>query len=161
MPDLLTHLMIAQGCRKLGNGCSLTSCFLIGTVLPDLLVRPFHIMWPSLFWFVMPLHTPVGLLLVCAFTSQFFRPPRQKLAFYNLLGGAALHLFLDLFQKHIKSGYLWFFPFSWSTPEIGLIWPETSLYLLPVWSGVGVFCLARWFLSRRPMLKQFPLGAEK
>jgi hypothetical protein len=78
MPELLTHLMVAQGCRKLAKSRLLTPAFLVGTILPDLLARPLHIIWPSLFWFVMPLHTPLGLLLACAFISQFFQPQERK-----------------------------------------------------------------------------------
>ncbi len=149
MPDLLTHLVVAEGCRKVTRSYSLNSWFLIGTVLPDILTRPFNIIFPSLFWFVMPLHTPVGLFLVCMFLSSFFRPQKQRQVFYNLLGGSALHLLLDLFQKHIGDGYYLFFPFSWSSFEIGIIWPETSLYLLPLWIIVGVFFWRAGFSARR------------
>jgi hypothetical protein len=148
MPDLLTHIIIAQGWRK-GLGYSLTSWFLVGTVLPDILTRPFNIIFPSLFWFFMPLHTPVGLFLVCAFISRFFQPEKQNPVLYNLLGGSALHLLLDLFQKHIGSGYHLLFPFSWSSFEIGLIWPETSLYLLPLWLAMGAFFAGRWLLRTK------------
>jgi hypothetical protein len=138
MPDLLTHLIIAQGCRKVAQGIPLSSWFLVGTILPDVLTRPINIVFPSLFWFFMPLHTPVGLLLVCALISHILPASHRWSVFYNLLGGAALHLFLDVFQKHIAGGYYLLFPFSWSSYEVGLLWPETSLYLLPVWVGVGL-----------------------
>jgi hypothetical protein len=144
MPDLLTHFMVAQGWRKGWQGSALTSWFLVGTVLPDILTRPFSISFPSLGWWVMPLHTPLGLLLVCAFISRFCSVGQQGQVFYNLIGGAALHLVLDAFQKHIGSGYYWLFPFSWSSFNVGLFWPETSLYLLPLWLVIGVLFIARW-----------------
>jgi hypothetical protein len=148
MPDLLTHVIVAQACRKGVQSGSLTAWFLLGTVLPDILTRPFNILFPSLFWFFMPLHTPTGLFFVCLSVSQFCPALRRRSAFYNLLGGATLHLLLDLFQKHIAGSYYLFFPFSWRSFEIGLLWPEESLYLLPLWIGGGLFlgvrALLRW-----------------
>src|SRR5215510_10399984 len=105
MPDLLTHLIIAEACRKGMRQYALTSWFLIGTVLPDVLTRPFSILLPSLFWFSMPLHTPMGLFLACTLISQFFPAAGRRSIFRNLLGGAALHLFLDIFQAHIAGSY--------------------------------------------------------
>jgi hypothetical protein len=148
MPDLLTHLIVAEGCRKVTRGDAFTPWFLVGTILPDLLTRPFNILFPSLFWFFVPLHTPVGLFFVCIAISQFFPTAERQSAFRNLLGGVALHLVLDLFQKHIGEGSYLLFPFSWRSFEIGLFWPETSLYLLPIWLVVGLWCgvqaLLRW-----------------
>jgi hypothetical protein len=97
----------------------------------------------------MPLHTPVGLLIVCALISKSFLRQRQAEVFYNLIGGVALHLFLDFFQKHLGSGYYWLFPFSWASHEYGLFWPEASLYLMPLWLVIGVFFKPRYLLFRR------------
>ena len=58
--------------------------------------------------------------------------------------GCAVHLFLDIFQKHIAGSYYLLFPFSWSSFEFDFVWPETSLYLLPVWLLLGA-----WILKRR------------
>lgn len=137
MPDLLTHLALAEGARRGVRRKTLTSWFLIGTVLPDVLTRPFYITFPGLVWFVMPLHTPLGLVLVCAFISRCFAPPQRRQIFNHLAGGAALHLFLDICQKHIGGGYALLFPFSWSSVGIGLVWPETSLYLAPLWLALA------------------------
>ena len=151
MPDLLTHLMVAQGCRKGASNAAVTVWFLVGTVLPDILTRPFIIVTNSstVFWFVMPLHTPIGLLLVCACISFFVRPQHQRRIFYNLIGGAVLHLFLDMLQKHMGASYYLLFPFSWSSFEIGLVWPEDSLYLIPLWCAVGAVLVGRWWLRTK------------
>ena len=149
MPDLLTHLIVAEGCRKATLSDALTYWFLVGTILPDMLTRPFNILFPSLYWFFVPLHTPVGLFFVCMAISQFFSTAERRSVFCNLLGGAALHLVLDLFQKHIGEGYYLLFPFSWRSFEIGLLWPEESLYLLPLWVGVGLFLGVRALLRRQ------------
>ena len=148
MTGLLTHLIIAEGCRKGLRGYTLTSWFLVGTVLPDVLTRPFSIVLPSLFWFCMPLHTPVGLFLACMSISQFFPAASRRSIFYNLLGGATLHLLLDIFQAHIAGSYYLLFPFSWWSFEVDLIWPETSLYLLPIWAGGGLWLGGKALLRR-------------
>jgi hypothetical protein len=149
MPDLLTHVIVAEGCRRIGWKDYLTLWFLVGTVLPDLLTRPFTILLPGLYWWVMPLHTPLGLIFVCALLSRFFPHQQQSQIFYNLIGGAAVHLLLDVGQKHIGSGYQLLFPLSWSSYEIGLFWPETSLYLLPLWLVFGIFMSIRVLMHQR------------
>jgi hypothetical protein len=156
MPDLLTHLIVAEGCRKATLSDALTYWFLVGTILPDMLTRPFNILFPSLYWFFVPLHTPVGLFFVCMAISQFFSTAERRSVFCNLLGGAALHLVLDLFQKHFGEGYYLLFPFSWHSFEIGLLWPETSLYLLPIWLGVGLWCGVKAFLRWRHKKTSLP-----
>jgi hypothetical protein len=149
MPDLLTHLMIAEGCRRGARGGLLTVWFLVGTVLPDILTRPVNILFPALSWFCMPLHTPIGLFFVCLLISRCFPVVERRSVFGNLLGGTALHLFLDLFQKHIGDGYYLLFPFSWWSFEVGLVWPEDSLYLLPLWIGVGLVVGVKILVRRR------------
>src|SRR5215475_1238219 len=91
MPDLLTHLIVAEGCRKATRDGALTPWFLVGTILPDILTRPFNILFPPLFWFFVPLHTPVGIFFVCIAIIQFFPTAKRRSVFCNLLGGAALH----------------------------------------------------------------------
>jgi hypothetical protein len=149
MPDLLTHIVVAEGCRRGTKSGSLSAWFVVGTVLPDVLTRPFTILFPGLYWVVMPLHTPIGLFIVCALISKFLPRQRQVEVFYNLIGGAGLHLFLDFFQKHLGSGYHWLFPFSWASYEYGLFWPEESIYLMPLWLVIGGFFVIRCLLRRR------------
>ena len=152
MPDLLTHLALAEGVRQGIRPEAQTSWLLIGTVLPDILTRPVYITFPSTVWFVMPLHTPLGLLLVCTFISRCVSPPQRQQVFNHLAVGAALHLLLDICQKHMGGGYALLFPFSWSSFEIGLVWPETSLYLTPLWLALAAGLLARRLLrTRRPL----------
>jgi hypothetical protein len=157
MPDLLTHVIVAQACRGRVRGNILTAWFLVGTVLPDVLTRPFNIAFPSLSSFSMPLHTPMGLFFVCALISHLFTAASRWLVFYNLLGGAALHLLLDVFQTHIAGSYYLLFPFSWCSFEFGLFWPEDSLYLLPVWAGGGLWLgVSAWV--RRHRRRVGPIG---
>jgi hypothetical protein len=149
MPDLLTHFFIAERCRRATKGHSLGVWFLVGTVLPDVLTRPLTIPFPGLYWVVVPLHTPAGLLIVCALISESLLRQRQAEVFYNLIGGVALHLFLDFFQKHLGSGYYWLFPFSWASYEYGFFGSEASFYPMPLWLVIGIFFMPRYLLLRR------------
>ena len=149
MPDLLSHVAIAYGVQRYSGKLFSTPWFLIGTILPDILSRPFNILFPSVSWFFVPFHTPAGLLLVSALISEFFAAPMRRLVFLSLSGGASLHLFLDLFQRHSGGGYYLFFPFSWRKFEFGLVSPEASLYLFPVWLSIGAFLAVRWSLFNK------------
>jgi hypothetical protein len=131
-----------------------TPWILIGTILPDILTRPFIILFPPVGWFFMPFHTPAGLLLVSALISELFAASRRRLIFLSLTGGAGLHLFLDLFQKHSSGGYYLFFPFSWRKFEFGLVSPEASLYLFPFWLSLGALLAVRWFLLNQRIQTQ-------
>jgi hypothetical protein len=108
MPDLLTHVAIAYGVQRCSSKLFSTSWFLVGTILPDVMTRPFNILFPSASWFFMPFHTPAGLLLVSSLISEFFPAFMRRLVFLSLIGGASLHLFLDLFQRHSGGGYYLF-----------------------------------------------------
>jgi len=146
MPDLLTHYAIAHlSARRWWRPA--TSIFLLGTILPDLLTRPFYIFWPEMFWLVMPLHTPAGILVVSGMIAAAFHAEHHATIFWSLSGGAALHFVLDALQKHLVAGYFWLWPFSWWTTERGFFWPEASLAAAPwlamivlLWEG---FCALR------------------
>jgi hypothetical protein len=153
MPDLLSHVAIAYGVQRCTGKLLSTPWVLMGTILPDVLSRSFHILFPSVSWFFIPFHTPAGLLLLSALISEFFSAPMRRLVFLSLIGGGSLHLFLDLFQRHSGGGYYLFFPFSWRKFEFGFISPDASLYLLPVWLSIGVFLAVRSFLLNKQVQK--------
>ena len=144
MPDLLSHLLSARiaGTALRSNRRGWLVMLLFGALLPDLLTRPFYILWPATYWFVNPLHTPVGIFLTCLALSEFFIPAQRNVAFVMLLAGSALHLLLDLLQKHEHGGYALLFPFSWDRLEFGLFWPEQTLWGLPFW--LLVYGLILW-----------------
>jgi len=150
MPDLVTHVAVGYGLQR-GLWPRLSVWFLIGAVLPDILTRPFTILWPGSFWWTMPLHTPVGLLLICAAAAFLLGPGPgfNRSVFLNLSAGALVHVVLDIFQTHIAGSYFLFFPFSWRSIEAELVWPETSLYLLPLWIGLGLWLAMKEFRKRR------------
>jgi len=142
MPDLVTHVIAGYGVQR-GLWPRLSPWFLVGAVLPDILTRPFTILWPGSFWWTMPLHTPLGLLLVCAAFAFLHRPAARASVFLNLGAGSLVHVALDLFQAHLAGSYFLFFPFSWRSIEVDLIWPETTLYLLPLWIAIGLWLAIR------------------
>jgi hypothetical protein len=131
MPDLMTHYTIAHlAARRWWQ--PVTSIFLLGTLLPDLLTRPAYILWPQAYWLVMPLHTPVGSIIAGWMIAALFRLDERRQILMALVLGAFLHFALDALQRHLVAGYFWLWPFSWWTTERGLFWPEDSLLIAPL-----------------------------
>ena len=56
-------------------------------MLPDVLSRPFYILFPALHWWVMPLHTPVGMVIVCWSIAGLFQSSERRRVFIALAGG--------------------------------------------------------------------------
>ncbi len=133
MPDLITHGAFAYAATRSPRFDRFRVIFYLGTILPDLITRPFYIINPHLYPYTVAVHTPIFMILFCLLVAEFFIEPLRKPVRLYLLAGVFLHFFLDFFQRHIETGYLWLFPFSWKTFEIGLFWPETPLMLTPLW----------------------------
>jgi hypothetical protein len=148
MPDLVTHYAVAHlAVRRWWQPAS--AMFLLGTILPDLLTRPIYIFRPEVFWLVMPLQTPVGMLVVSWMVAVLFKAEDQRKVFWSLFAGASLHFALDVLQSHIIAGYFWLWPFSWWTTEWGLFWPEDSLLVAPVLALAVVVLEVINFIKRR------------
>lgn len=133
MPDLLTHVLFAYPARKIWS--KKLVFILVGSIFPDLLGRAFGVFISNssiVGWYQTVVHTPFSLILITYSLSFFFPQKERRTIFTFLLIGIASHLFLDLFQKSIGVGYLWLFPFSFSTFQIPLIWPDESIFLIPV-----------------------------
>ena len=133
MPDLITHFAAAYILKTPSRWSRFRVPFYLGAILPDLLSRPFYILYPPATYIVYSLHTPVISAVICLLIAQFFEGEIRSRVRTNLLLGITLHYGLDLLQKHVIVPYFWFFPFSWKTFELGLFWPEDSLQLVPVW----------------------------
>lgn len=146
MPDLISHFGSGYlaGARLQRHWLAL---FLFAVLLPDLATRPFYILWPGVYWFVKPFHTPLGLLCLSLIFSGLFVRAQRRRAFLVLLGGCALHLLFDLLQKHQHGGYPLLFPFSWQPYGFALFWPEELLYLMPLW--LPVIAAVWWYRRRR------------
>lgn len=130
MPDLVTHFCTACVTARMVR-IRFFALFALGVILPDLLSRPFHILFPALFWYLTPFHSPLVCVLYCALFSLFLAPGLRLAGFFSLLAGAGLHLLFDLFQVQLCPAYYWFFPFSWRSFWLGLFWPEQALFFLP------------------------------
>ncbi len=145
MPDLVTHITLSHLIRRPFNRqqksertVPLWILFYLGVLLPDLLTRPWYILFPVTKDWTAPFHTPVGLLATTALLALFFEPALRKQAFIHLSAGAGIHLVLDGFQKQVNGGNWWLFPFTWKQVRYGIAWPETFLHLIPVWIGAVV-----------------------
>lgn len=157
MPELATHSLVGYIVAKSARKSELVLIVLIGAVLPDVLTRiPSIILelfgrpWAKYAEFFGPLHSPFPLLLMCLLICQFFAAEIRKAVFFSLSVGVGTHLFLDILQRTIAGmgfqkvplgGYLWFFPFSWYDFQIGLFWPEGSLYAIPVLAALAFILL--------------------
>ncbi len=65
------------------------------------------------------------------FTLLFKLSQRKHICLF-VIAGAVFHQLLDLIQKDIfGTGYKMFFPLNLDI-SIGFIWPEDSIYVLPV-----------------------------
>lgn len=146
MPDLLSHLAAGYVFLPKIKSRGWFVIFLTGICLPDLATRPFYIIFPELFWYVMPAHTPVGLLVLSFGLSGLFIAAQRQRVFFMLTFGWALHLLLDLLQKHTHGGYVLLFPISWNIFEFGFFPPESSLFFLPLWLLIGSLIL--WRIKR-------------
>jgi len=148
MPDLVSHYAVAHlASRRWWRPA--TSIFLFGTILPDLLTRPLYIFWPETYWLVMPLHTPVGIVIVSWLIAVLFRVEARRQIFMAFMLGAFLHFALDALQCHLIAGYFWLWPFSWWTTERGLFWPEESLMIAPVLAAMIILLELVLYLRRR------------
>ncbi len=133
MPDLITHTLFVYPLKYRYQKAVIF--ILLGSILPDLVGRIPGIIFPDsnpVGWYQTAVHTPFVLLLLTYIISLLFPETQRKKVFMFILAGVASHLFLDLFQKNLNFGYLWFFPFSFSSFQIPLIWPDETIFLIPV-----------------------------
>jgi len=136
MPDLVTPFASAYILKIPDRWARFRIPFYLGALLPDLLSRPWMILYPPASSLVYSLHTPSMTAIVCLLIAQFFEENIRSNVRLNLLLGVALHYSLDIFQKYQTVGYHWLFPFSWKTFGLGLFWPEDSVKFVPLWIGL-------------------------
>jgi membrane-bound metal-dependent hydrolase YbcI (DUF457 family) len=142
MPDLLTHTLFVYPSKKIFP--KQLVFILIGSILPDLLGRAlgvFDINSSLVYWYQLAIHTPFSLFLFTYSLSFFFPQKIRKTVFVFILIGVFSHFFLDFFQKTITIGNFWFFPFSFASPQIHLIWPDESIFLIPVFILINLLLL--------------------
>ncbi len=149
MPDLITHSALSWAVSRSHRFDRFRVIFYLGTILPDIVTRPFYIINPFLQPWTTAVHTPVFITLFCFLMSEFFVAEIRKPVRLWLLAGVWLHFLLDFFQRHIETGYLWLFPFSWKSVEVGLYWPETPLLMTPLWLAVMALVEGGRYIQKR------------
>ncbi len=161
MPDLITHVAVAHLLRRpldlVKSHASLGDfriLFYLGTILPDILSRPWYILFPPVGVWLMVFHTPAGMIITCLIIALLFEKGLRKTAYALLLSGSFLHFFLDHMQKHVTGGYYWLFPFSWKKIGQGYFWAEDILPYIPLWLAMvlileGSILFVKWVKKRR------------
>lgn len=134
MPDLVTHLASGYvAAIPLRQQATLRLTFLTGFLLPDLLTRPFYIIWPATYDFIMPMHTPIAYALVCWLITQLFADRNlRRTVMTGLFAGGLLHFAADALQRQFLTGYNWLFPICRCEWRWGLFTPEEPVRWLPL-----------------------------
>lgn len=133
MPDLITHTLFVYPLKK--RFPKQIILLLSGAVLPDVVGRIPGILIQNnslIGNYQTSVHTPIVLILLVYSLSFFFAEKVRREVFLFLLTGVFLHLFLDLFQRTNTYAYFWLFPFSLSWFQIPLIWPDETIFMIPV-----------------------------
>ena len=140
MPDLITHVafthLVKRPFELRGNDNNIFPfrvLLYLGTIIPDILTRPWYIIFPATKSWTACLHTPFCALIFCGLLTLFFDTVIQKRVFLNLSAGVLLHFLLDFFQSHIIGTNYWLFPFSWKHVGYGLFSPGDIIPLIPLW----------------------------
>ncbi|MBN2031574.1 hypothetical protein JW824_15185 [bacterium] len=156
MPDLMTHVAISHLIKRpfeLKQESSKTvpmrTVFYLGTILPDVLSRPFYILFPVTREWVSLYHHPVGFILIATLFALFFDPTIWKRAWMHLMAGGMLHFLLDSFQKQIASGIAWLWPFSWRIYGYGLMEAGDILHYIPLWISLIIIMEMGFYYIRR------------
>lgn len=157
MADLVTHSCVAYLVKAVPDRPHVAT-FVLGTCLPDLLARvpsmgltwlrwslPAIPEWLVYVW--VPFHMPAGVLLASFLLAFLFPETGRRVVFLNLLGGGALHIAVDLLQRHFGVGYLLLFPFSWWDFELGWIGSEDTVRIVPFL--VPITLAVAWWRRKR------------
>jgi Na+/proline symporter len=167
VPDAVTHLcsgLLAQILGPPGPVRRWAPLFVAGAVLPDLFSRApstvlglVHSHLHPLPSFVLycwnPLHLPAGILLYSLLLALLFPQAQRRAALAALLAGAAVHVVLDLSQRHVGLGYPLLVPFSSRDFELGLMGSEATVPWAPAVAGVTVAlwaAVAWWRREKAP-----------
>lgn len=149
MPDLLSHTLLNAALPVGTLRPRHLLVFVVGGVLPDLAARVpgltvSRVVQPmveslDLDWLIIGtgfLHLPLGVLILALFGGAVLPPwllggVSRWTVVRLLLAGAAVHLLLDMGQRHLRPGYNYLFPFSMHPCELGLYSAEASLTWWP------------------------------
>lgn len=157
MPDLITHVAVSHLIKRPfelryteKQMVPFRILFYLGIVLPDILTRPWYILFPVTEDWTVFFHTPLGMLLIISLISLFLEPSLRRKAFINLSAGVGFHFLLDALQKQVTGNNYWLFPFSWKNFGYGIMWADEFMDLIPVWIGLVVLMeFGVYFLRKR------------
>ena len=156
MPDWITHILAAwMICTILSfkykqiNPAYTVVC-MVGALIPDTfkIVIPLGLMGIKAENFLMPMHLPIGSLLIAAIFTLFFKE-KKKIVLSLLVLGVATHYALDLLLTNLSGGMALLFPFSWDTWALNII-PDDDWHitLLAMGLAVVVYVVSSWFKRR-------------
>lgn len=141
MPDLFTHWAAAAVPATALRDRRLQALLVLGTFLPDIGAKGLHHVARAPTYFDDPTHSFAGLLLLCYGACLFLEPALRKAGFAALYAGAALHLLLDLAKDNLGgAGLKLLLPFSRAEFELGLLYTENVIFLLPFDALVLLAC---------------------
>lgn len=131
MADLFVHFATAHVPGRALRDARLRAVLYVGVCLPDVLYKGALTLWGASTWFCEPTHSPLGLVPICYAAALLFEESWRRRAFLALLGGAYLHVLVDLGKDYLGSGVIaWAFPFTMDTAELGWYAPEETLLLM-------------------------------
>jgi hypothetical protein len=156
MPDLVTHIAVAHLLKRpfeirnpSKDHAPLRTIFYLGVMLPDLMSRPWYILFPPVKDWVLAFHTPLGMLLTCALLAMFFEKPIRKKVFYFLIFGTMLHFAMDCLQKQVTGNNFWLFPFSYRNFGFGLFWAGDAVAFVPAWIALVAVMEGVFYITKR------------
>ncbi len=156
MPDWITHLLAAwMLCTILSfkykeiNPAYTVVC-MAGALIPDLfkITIPLGFMGFKMENYLMPVHLPIGSLIIAGIFTLFFREKR-KLVLSLLVLGVATHYALDLLLINLGGGMMLLFPFSWNSWTLNII-PDDDLNITILAAGLTmvVYVVSSWIRKR-------------
>ncbi len=133
MPDWMSHLLIGLILAEILS-VRKKSLVALGSLLPDFLSKfyllSFYLGIPEWLSFS-SFHTPVMAFLVIVLLAGLFHYSQLK-AIGLMTLGAMSHILADTTLKHFNSGQYLFFPFSFKLYALNWLWPDESIFVLPV-----------------------------
>jgi hypothetical protein len=154
MPDWLTHSLVAWITGKTLR--FEVSLVVLGSLLPDL--NKLYLVFNWLFGlrtdaFFLPLHTPVGALLLACGVALFFN--NMKHAFVALGIGIGTHFVLDVLLTEVGGGEPLLFPLSWQGWQFNVIPASDYEYMISVYAVLASVLVSVLFsLYKRKMVSR-------
>ena len=146
MPDCFTHVVFGLLLCEVFT-IKHKSLVILGCLLPDIGNLLNLLLNYKFSWFLQPLSTPIGVILLSASIGFLFNI-EYKRAVSLLLLGAGSHLILDFTVRRFEEGILFLFPFSWRQYNFGLYWPEQ--FYLPLLFSIILLAIYKF----KPMLNE-------